>query len=121
MPREYKILINGEWRATKNKLAVVNPYNEKTIGEVFMADPGDIEEAVSAAVKVFPELCEMPAYRKSEIITRVAEGLQARAEEVARMITLESGKPIRDARTEVSPAVLTLLYSQVRRVQTFCR
>ncbi len=107
MLREYKILIDGQWRATENKLEVVNPYNKEVIGETFKAGPEEIEEAVSAAARVFPELSDMPAYRRSEIISEVAKGLEARAEEVARTITLESGKPIRDARVEVSRGINT--------------
>ncbi len=107
MPRVHKILIDGEWRTTKKTLKVVNPYNKDIAGETFMAGPEEIEEAVSSAERVFPELSAMPAHRRSEILGKVADGLKGRAEEIAKTITLESGKPIRDARVEVSRGINT--------------
>ncbi len=107
MSKEYKILVNGKWRATEEVLEVMNPYDGSVVGTTYNASPDDIEDAVRGADAVFDELRKMPAYKKSEIIFKVVAGLTERLEEVARAIALEAGKPIKDARAEVRRSINT--------------
>ncbi len=118
MAQKYGILIAGRWETTKKELEVKSPYDGTTVGVVCMAGPEELDRAAAAADKAFKELKKMPAYRKAEIIGKVVEGLKEREEELARTISLEAGKPIRDARTEVKRAQNTfqLALEEAKRI-----
>jgi acyl-CoA reductase-like NAD-dependent aldehyde dehydrogenase len=107
MAKEFKILINGEWLSTETELDVISPFDGEVIGMTYLAGSCEIEEAVASADRVAKELKAMPAYERANIIKKVASGLEARAEELARIIALEAGKPIKDARTEVARSINT--------------
>jgi len=104
---EYKLFIGGKWIETRDRLAVTNPYDGSLVGEVFQAGEVEIGEAVDAAKKGFETTRRLPAYRRAEVLRRTADQLRSRKEEIARTMTLESGKPIQYTRTEVDRAVLT--------------
>jgi len=118
MEREFGVLINGKWKTSGTILDVKSPYDGKTVGRAHLAGPGLIEEALVSATEAFSTLRRMSAWRRSEIILKTAEGIMKREEELARTITLESGKPIRDARGEVRRAALTfqLAAEEARRL-----
>jgi glyceraldehyde-3-phosphate dehydrogenase (NADP+) len=107
MAKEFKILIGGEWKSTDRELDVVSPFDGEAIGVTYLAGPEEIEGAVAAADSVFKELKAMPAYERASIIKKVASGLEERAEELSRIITLEAGKPLKDARLEVLRSINT--------------
>ena len=99
--------IGGAWRESADALPVINPYNGREIGATSLATPEDVEDALSAAAAAYPVMRRLPGHRRAAILARISAGIQARAEEMARTITLEAGKPIRDARGEVARAVNT--------------
>ena len=107
MQSKYKFLIGNEWRESKNALDVINPYNNSIVSTTFMADENDINDAIQSAVKAFEETKKLPGYKRSEILGNIRDGILRRKEEFARMITLEAGKPITDARVEVERAIGT--------------
>lgn len=105
--KTHKIFIGGQWRETATPVNVTNPFDGSVVGVTYLASRSDIEDAVASAVKAFEALKRMAAHERAALIGRVIEGLGARADELARIISLESGKPIRDARAEVKRAVGT--------------
>jgi len=76
-------------------------------GSTFNATPGQYEEAVTAAVAAFEKTRRLGAYERSAALRTISAGIEARREEIGRLIAIESGKPIRDALTEVDRGVLT--------------
>jgi glyceraldehyde-3-phosphate dehydrogenase (NADP+) len=118
MEREFGVLIGGKWKSSGTLLDVKSPYDGKTVGKVHLAGPALIEEALESAAGAFPFLKRLAAWRRSEILTKTAEGIEKSEEELARTITLESGKPIRDARGEVRRAATTfrLAAEEARRL-----
>ena len=107
MEREFGSLIGGLWKTSGEVLEVKSPYDGKTVGKVHLAGPALIEEALETATEAFKVLKKMPSWRRAEALLKTADGIEARGEELARTITLESGKPIRDSRGEVKRAALT--------------
>ena len=105
--KEYKIFIAGGWKDGVERLTVFNPYNNEPVGYTYWASEDDIEEAISSAAEAFKAMRTLPAYKRAEALSQISEGLKNRREEIAKMITLESGKPIADARVEVNRAVNT--------------
>jgi glyceraldehyde-3-phosphate dehydrogenase (NADP+) len=86
-------------------LSVHHPYDGREIGRTSYASPDQVEAAVAAAAAVADRAAALPAYVRAEALAHVSRRLAERAEEVARLITAESGKPIRWARVEVTRAI----------------
>ena len=107
MAKKLKILIGGRLRETKRELPVISPFDGKVVGTTYLGGVAELKEAAGAASGVFAELRAMPSYKRAQVLDKVVEGLESRAEELARTITLEAGKPIRDSRTEVSRTINT--------------
>ncbi len=107
MVPEHPFWIGGKWRRSTEKVEVINPYNHEPVGVTYSASAEDVEAGLAAATSAFQEMRRVPAFRRAEMLHQISEGLRARREEVARTITLESGKPIADARGEVNRAVNT--------------
>jgi aldehyde dehydrogenase (NAD+) len=97
-----RLYIGGEWLPSSDdgRLLVTNPATEEVIGQVPEGTPEDIARAVEAARRAVDAgrwLCLGPADR-AELLDALADGLTARADEIAQVITAESGLPIRIVR-----------------------
>lgn len=97
---EIRLFIDGAWIAQAGD-PVLNPANEDVIGEVPCITPAQLEEAVSAASRGFEIWRRTAPDKRAETILRAAQLLRARAREIGEVITLEQGKPIADAKSEV--------------------
>jgi len=105
MTEKHKYLIAGNWRESKESLEVRNPYNDEIAGTIFLATEEDVKDAVQSATRAFAETRRLPGFKKSQILNNIANNICKEKELLARTITLESGKPIRDARVEVERSV----------------
>ncbi len=104
----HPIFLAGRWVTSPDVLEVANPADSSTpAGSTYTATPEQYEEAVEAAVRAFETTRTMPAYERGRILREISAGIKARREELGRLITLEAGKPIRDALVEVDRATLT--------------
>lgn len=90
-------------------LQVTNPYNGALVGEIELADASDVEAAFERAEAGFRANRALPRWRRAEFLKNASETLARSAEDLAHLITLESGKPIKHARKEVRRATNTLL------------
>ena len=106
MMKEYPVLLAGDWRSCQKTVEVRNSYNQEGIGKVHQAGAEEIEEAVRLALKGYEELRRWPLFRRAESLQKITNGIRERRDEFSRIICLEVGKPIRDARTEVDRAIL---------------
>ncbi|MER3409387.1 MAG: aldehyde dehydrogenase [Thermoleophilia bacterium] len=108
---EKRLLLAGEWVETGEWLEVRSPYSGEVVGRVPKAGVAQTRRAIDAAEQAmqFP----LPAHRRAEILSSVADLLAARQEEVARLICAEAGKPIKAARVEAARAVSTYTFSAV--------
>ncbi len=102
--------IDGEWVDGDDRTDVVHPYDGSTVGSVPLANAEQVVEAVEAADRAYVE-SDLSAYERYELLSAAADALEDRADEVARVVTSEQGKPIGEARTEVDRAVQTLQLS----------
>ncbi|MEO7665378.1 MAG: aldehyde dehydrogenase family protein [Candidatus Limnocylindrales bacterium] len=106
--KPHPIYLAGRWVESDDILTVTNPADPTTpAGTTFHATPEQYEEAVTAAVRAFEVTRTLPAYERGRILREISAGLLARREELGRLISLEAGKPIRDALVEVDRASLT--------------
>jgi betaine-aldehyde dehydrogenase len=63
-----------------------------------MAGPADIDKAVAAATRAFPKWSRMAAADRGRILSRLADLIEANAEELARLESLDTGHPLKDSR-----------------------
>ena len=104
----HRIFLAGRWVDSPDTLVVENPARPgEPAGLTYQATPEQYEEAVEAAVAAFEVTRKLPAYERAAILRDISAGIRARREELARLISLEAGKPIRDALVEVDRATLT--------------
>jgi succinate-semialdehyde dehydrogenase / glutarate-semialdehyde dehydrogenase len=103
-PEHRRLRIGDAWRdaASGATFAVEDPATGKTIAEVADADVVDGLAALDAASKAMAEWAATPPRKRSELLTATYRALTERSEEVARLITLEMGKPLAEARAEVA-------------------
>ncbi|HEY9713095.1 MAG TPA: aldehyde dehydrogenase family protein, partial [Chroococcales cyanobacterium] len=75
---------------------VKSPYSGEIIAAVGQADENAIDQAIRVAQETFENVMrKMPAYQRSQILTKTSELLLANKEDLARTIALEGGKPIK--------------------------
>jgi len=98
-----EMLIDGKFtRGSSGKSEpVINPATEQTLAELPHAAQSDLEAAVAAAEKGFNAWKAMSAYDRYRILRKGAEILRGRADAIARILTLEQGKIIAEAKIEV--------------------
>jgi acyl-CoA reductase-like NAD-dependent aldehyde dehydrogenase len=108
---EHKLLLDGEWVETGTWLEVRSPYDGSIVGRVPQAGAGEARAAVDAAERAMRE--PLPAHKRAEILVRVAGALGRRADEAARLISAEAGKPLKAARVEVARAMSTYTMAAV--------
>jgi acyl-CoA reductase-like NAD-dependent aldehyde dehydrogenase len=106
--KPHPIFLAGRWVDSPDVLTIDNPARpDEPAGATYHATAEQVEEAIVAAERAFEETRRLPAFERSAILHRISEGIRARREEIARLIALEAGKPIRDALAETDRAVLT--------------
>jgi len=103
----YGFLLNGRWIEEGAALPVRSPYNGEVVANVVAANRSHALEAISGAVQAFEVTRKLPAYERQRVLRSVAVQISSRAEEFAQAMALESGKPIKTARMEVSRSVFT--------------
>src|SRR6266567_2049725 len=98
-----RMFIDGAWCAgeTRRTAPVIDPATEQVIGQVPLATTADLDRALAAADAGFRVWRDTPIARRSTILHAAADLLTSRAEEIARIMTLEEGKPLRESRGEV--------------------
>lgn len=104
-----QLLIGGQWREAENarKITVRNPANGQVIGHVAHASLSDLNDAIRWAEQGFGVWRRTCAYERQIILRRAANILRDRINEIAILLTLEQGKPLREAEAEVRAAAIT--------------
>jgi succinate-semialdehyde dehydrogenase/glutarate-semialdehyde dehydrogenase len=104
MYQDVLLHIGGKWRAasTGKTIEVVNPATEEVIGKLAHASTADLDEALDHAAKGFAVWRKMSAYERSKVLRKTADILRERAESIARILTMEQGKPLAEARAELA-------------------
>ncbi|MBL8286786.1 MAG: NAD-dependent succinate-semialdehyde dehydrogenase [Rubrivivax sp.] len=102
-----QLFVAGQWRAAKGgeTLPVKNPATDETIGTVALARKADLDEALEAAAKGFDTWRKTPAAQRAKVMREAARLVAERAEAIARLMTMEQGKPLAEAKAEVLFAV----------------
>lgn len=97
----YQLYINGEWTdgVGQNRLDSINPANGEKLAKIIDATDKDVDLAVEAAQKAFPQWKKVPLVERSNLLLKIADIIDANAEKLAYIETLDNGKPIRETST----------------------
>jgi succinate-semialdehyde dehydrogenase/glutarate-semialdehyde dehydrogenase len=100
---DLKLFINGSWRTGEGRdsFPVVNPVTGEGIAELPLATEADLDEALETAKRTYPQWRATPVEKRSAILHKTAKILKERADEIARTMTQEQGKPLAESKGEV--------------------
>jgi len=114
MAEIFKNYIDGKWVEVRSGKTFENrnPANHNDLIGLFPASgANDVDEAIRAAKKAFPKWSRVPAPRRGEILYRVGELLARHKEEIARGMTREMGKILKETRGDVQEGIDTAFYA----------
>ena len=107
---DVRLFIGGSWveGSGGKTIPIINPATEETLGVVAKAETADLDRAVEAAERGFEQWRHVSALERSKVMRAAANLLRERAEMIARILTMENGKPIAQARQETLAAADTI-------------
>jgi len=106
---EVRMWINGEWRHAVDggTLDVVNPATEETVASVSFGGRTEARLALEAAAATLPAWSKQTAWDRARILKRSADLIRERCDAIARLLTMEQGKPLAESRGEINQAADT--------------
>ena len=104
---EYKLYVAGKFVSTKTVLEIQNPYTEKILAKSYIAGKKELETAIVAAQKVEKTMRELPSFQRYEILMQIAKALTDLIQSLAKVLSDESGKPMRYAIGEIQRSIQT--------------
>lgn len=110
-----KLYIDGEWvEGSEGKtFKSINPANGEELAEICEASAEDAKKAIAAAKKSFyvtREWRDMDVQVRGDILLKIADELEAQKEEIARLETMDMGKPLRESEADVDDAIHCFRY-----------
>lgn len=87
---------------------ILSPYDGSVVGRMPVAGEAEVDAAVETALKGFEVMRRLPRFIRADILDRAADIIDGRREEFVRLIAAEAGKPLYDARGEVSRSLFNL-------------
>lgn len=111
--QEYKLFINGEWLESSDGETFddINPATLELIGKIHKASDEDVKSAIDSAEEAFDSWSSTPAPQRAKILFRAARMLEERKEELARLMTTEMGKVLKEAQGDVQEAIDIAYYA----------
>jgi acyl-CoA reductase-like NAD-dependent aldehyde dehydrogenase len=100
-------LLDGKWRNDGERIEIYSPGTRQRVGATYRATAADAEAAIRAAARAFEVTRRMGGYERQRVLRAVSSGIEKQSEDLARIVALEAGKPIKTARVEVDRAIFT--------------
>src|SRR5437763_436490 len=98
--KTYSVYLNGQLKTTESTFAVMNPAQGEPLARMSALDRAAVTQAIDDAHQAFLKWRQLPGKGRGELLQQIAAELQRRREEVARLITLENGKPLTQSQGE---------------------
>ena len=105
--RSVPIYLAGDFVEAGAPLEVRNPADGELVATTYQAGTDELERATAAAVSAFERTRRLGSYERRDALAHVASCIERDADELAVLLSRESGKPIKDARGEVARGALT--------------
>lgn len=111
-------LVHGQWKHGDTTARVVNPFTGQVVADVVQATESDVEQAIASTAGATASMAGLAGHARYNILQQIAALIYRRREDFAATIAAEAGKPITDARREVSRAVqtFTVAAEEARRI-----
>lgn len=106
-----KMFLSGEWTEKAERIEVRNPFDGSVVDTVPSGDASDVEQAVAGAVEGAAVMRRMPGHQRFEILSRAAQLMRERTEELGRTISLEEGKTFAEGKGEAQRSTETMQLS----------
>lgn len=105
--KNVEFLIKNELISTGETIDIVNPFSSEIVKKVYKTKPEHINTSLDYLTSVFQKYKKTPAYMKAELLQVIVNKIKSGKEELAGLLTLETGKPIKLSRMEIDRAVFT--------------
>lgn len=118
MQESRPFLVHGQWKQSGAIAPVVDPFTGKLAAQVAQATESDVDQAVASTSSAAGPMGQLPSHARYDMLQQIATLLHRRQDDVARTISTEAGKPITDARREVTRAIqtFTIAAEEARRI-----
>jgi acyl-CoA reductase-like NAD-dependent aldehyde dehydrogenase len=113
MTEKIQTLLAGRWRDASGPLYTTEyPHDGSQVAQLHAATAADVDEAVQAAerARLHSSWARLMPHERAGVLHRIAQGLRARAEELAQLQRLDNGKPIKECRALVASAAGTFQF-----------
>ncbi|WP_332771103.1 aldehyde dehydrogenase family protein [Phenylobacterium sp.] len=107
---DYRLLIGGELVDGDATMEVINPATEEVLAICPRGSERQLNAAVAAAKAAFKGWAKTPVERRRALVLALADAIEARTEEFARLLTQEQGKPLAESTAEISYTAAFLRY-----------
>ena len=107
LKESYPYYLASEPEYANTDLEVTNKYNGEVATKVAMADADTIDKAIAAAEKAQPAMTAMAPFERQAVLEHCVKRFTERADELAKALCIEAGKPIKDAKGEVTRLIDT--------------
>lgn len=115
---DFRLLVDGQLVSGATTFGVVNPATAEVFAQCPKADAAVLEQAVAAAKRAFPGWAATPVEERARLVGVLADALEARIPEFARLLTIEQGKPLAQATYEIMGSVGSLRSFAAMRPET---
>src|SRR3954451_19845508 len=108
-----RLFIDGEFvdSEDRSRIPVLNPHDNSLITEVAEAKKADVDRAVESARRAFPAWAKLAAADRGGLLLKLADAIEAHADELAKLESLDTGHPMRDTRAlDVVRTAVTFRY-----------
>src|SRR5215469_11486328 len=99
---DVSFFIDGAWVKASGSRSqpILNPATGEPIGTVPVAEKADLDKALAAAAKGFAAWKKVSAFDRYKLMRKAADNLRSRADDIAKTMTMEQGKPVMEAKME---------------------
>lgn len=102
-----KFFIGNEFVSSDSVIDITNPFTNEVVKKVYKSGKEHINASLDYLTEIFPKYKKTPVYLKAELLERISEKVFLKTEELAGLITSETGKPLKYSLIETARAVLT--------------
>jgi lactaldehyde dehydrogenase/glycolaldehyde dehydrogenase len=117
----YRMYIEGEWIQGESfeLIEVENPANEQIVATVPAGTVNDAQRALEAAKRAQPKWAALPPIERAKLLHKLADGILTHRDHLARIVTLEQGKPLKEAIGEIGATETFIRYAaeSARRIE----
>jgi|ERR1043166_8856342 succinate-semialdehyde dehydrogenase/glutarate-semialdehyde dehydrogenase len=99
--KTYPLYLHGQFVTTEKTISVTNPATGELLGKLSTVDRAAVAKAIDDAHRAFLDWRRLPAKSRGDFLHKIANEVERRIDEIARLITLENGKPLAQSRGEL--------------------